>query len=466
MNEHRTRIACVCAGLLMAASPSTLLAQTGDAWLVLPVAVGEELPAAARELAGAAETALTDRSATVVGPRAFPNLGSEPQALPPEFRERLTSAVMPALEDAAYGRRARVGERINPLLEEVGRYLDALGNDPAAARAVADLALIAARVHVENHDEPAARASVERLLSFVRNPDPTVDYHRHGVLSLLSRVRSRLRENGSDAQLRIGADESNTCNAYVNGQLAGPTPITVPVYSGDYAVRVQCGRIQSRVHVVHVDTGETAVELSPSLEAAVRLEPRLHLRYPDAAALAARARNDAARLAHRLDATHLVLVRADGSEARLEALRREGGEVGAVLGRASVALPPSDDLDATWAALFESGAAPAPAPAAASSLDEPHFANWIIGGALIAGGIASLISPIHTLATLDECADAQGLPPGLCRSAVSFGAQSGVLTAIGVAAIAGGAVFLLVAPLRVDVAASPTSARLTLTGQF
>jgi hypothetical protein len=99
-----------------------------------------------------------------------------------------------------------------------------------------------------------------------------------------------------------------------------------------------------------------------------------------------------------------------------------------------------------------------------STRTEPHFANWIIGSALVAGGIAALISPIVTLATEGDCADP--LPNGWCGTVVSFGPQSGVLMGVGIAAIVGGAVFMIAQPIQLTTVVTPNSAMVQLRGTF
>lgn len=100
------------------------------------------------------------------------------------------------------------------------------------------------------------------------------------------------------------------------------------------------------------------------------------------------------------------------------------------------------------------------------SRTEPHWTNWLLGGGLVAGGVAALISPIHTLARLGECTDDPGLPAGLCRRGVSFGAQSAVLLSIGTAALIGGVVTLIGQPIQVTTTLTPDSASLQLSGTF
>ena len=106
-------------------------------------------------------------------------------------------------------------------------------------------------------------------------------------------------------------------------------------------------------------------------------------------------------------------------------------------------------------------------PVAPVTRTEPHFANWLIGGALVAGGIVALISPLHTAAINGECVDWDGLPDDRwCRSTASFGAQSGALLAVGVAALAGGVIFMAAQPIQVTAVVAPDSASLRISSTF
>lgn len=89
--------------------------------------------------------------------------------------------------------------------------------------------------------------------------------------------------------------------------------------------------------------------------------------------------------------------------------------------------------------------------------EEAHWANYLLGGALVAGGLGALVSPIWTLAT-------EGQRWGDDR--VTFGAQSGVLMGVGIAAIIGGTVLVIAAPIRTTVTITPTSAGIGLSGNF
>ncbi|MEQ8454918.1 MAG: hypothetical protein RIB77_11570, partial [Sandaracinaceae bacterium] len=161
--------------LLLAAAAPAAAQPAEQAWLVVPATAGELTPDEA-ELAAQLEAALRERGVTPA-PLGDLHLGSETRELPEELASSLAEAVAPAVEDAAFGRRARVVERVNPLLQTAARHLDGLGRRPSAARAVADLALILARVHAEGGDSSAAQATVQRLLSLVPTPEPDPSHH-------------------------------------------------------------------------------------------------------------------------------------------------------------------------------------------------------------------------------------------------------------------------------------------------
>lgn len=92
--------------------------------------------------------------------------------------------------------------------------------------------------------------------------------------------------------------------------------------------------------------------------------------------------------------------------------------------------------------------------------EEAHWANYLLGGGLIAAGIGALVSPIWTLAE-------EGSPWGDGGTEyVTVGAQTGVLLGLGIAAIIGGTVITIVQPIRTTVTVSPTGAGLGVAGSF
>ena len=97
-------------------------------------------------------------------------------------------------------------------------------------------------------------------------------------------------------------------------------------------------------------------------------------------------------------------------------------------------------------------------PRRAETREEAHWANYLVGGGLIAVGALALITPFWTLAE-------QGNPVSDTEY-VSFGPVSGVLLGLGAAAIIGGTIMMIVGPIRTTVTVSPSTASLTLSGSF
>ena len=132
----------------------------------------------------------------------------------------------PALEDAAFGRRARALERINPLLEEVGRYRDALVRRPDAARSVSDLALIAARVvpaAIELIDEASLRAAAAYSGRTFAGPALLIvecDGSAPGVADEIARVDAACRSAGALDVSRAANEDERAALWHVRRQVS------------------------------------------------------------------------------------------------------------------------------------------------------------------------------------------------------------------------------------------------------
>ena len=115
-------------------------------------------------------------------------------------------------------------------------------------------------------------------------------------------------------------------------------------------------------------------------------------------------------------------------------------------------------------ALASSDSLEDPGPAEPVWVTEAHWANFLVGGLLLAGGAVAAIQPINTLANLDSCVD----PPGgaLCRRVGSFGPISGTLTGVALAALTAGVLMMALQPITVQVEVSPTSAGARLSATF
>lgn len=90
--------------------------------------------------------------------------------------------------------------------------------------------------------------------------------------------------------------------------------------------------------------------------------------------------------------------------------------------------------------------------------------NYILGGALALGGGTAFAIGLAALLRDGDCTERAA--DGGCARRVSFGTRSAVLFGAGVAALAAGGVFLLLAPIEVEASADPSSARLDLRARF
>ena len=114
------------------------------------------------------------------------------------------------------------------------------------------------------------------------------------------------------------------------------------------------------------------------------------------------------------------------------------------------------------------GAPPAP-PAAPPDLDaaslsdsRPSMANWIIAGGLLAVAIPCLVSSYHTAFSDDHETDRNGAE----IEVVDPGGRSAILWGVGIASLAGAAVFAIAQPIRVQVEADHEHALVTVRGRF
>ncbi|MBX3270900.1 MAG: PEGA domain-containing protein [Sandaracinaceae bacterium] len=90
--------------------------------------------------------------------------------------------------------------------------------------------------------------------------------------------------------------------------------------------------------------------------------------------------------------------------------------------------------------------------------------NWVIGGALAIGGVVALISPLSTLAREGQCHEE--IEDVGCVEMIRVGAQTGILLGTGLALLVAAVVVDVVAPIRVEVSASPAGARIGVEGRF
>lgn len=108
-------------------------------------------------------------------------------------------------------------------------------------------------------------------------------------------------------------------------------------------------------------------------------------------------------------------------------------------------------------------AAPTPTEAAATTsapTTERRASPWnyVVAGALTVAAVPMLVSSLSTLATNGNVLDD--------GSQVHFGAQSGVLLSLGIAALGGATYFLIAQPISTTVEITPTQATFSVRGRF
>ena len=96
-------------------------------------------------------------------------------------------------------------------------------------------------------------------------------------------------------------------------------------------------------------------------------------------------------------------------------------------------------------------------------VDEGHWANFVIGGALIALGVVLAIDPIYTIANEGRCAEDPFM--GRCERRYEVGARSVGLLIGGGLALTGGVVVMAVQPIR-ETTTGGAGATLGLGGAF
>lgn len=97
----------------------------------------------------------------------------------------------------------------------------------------------------------------------------------------------------------------------------------------------------------------------------------------------------------------------------------------------------------------------------ASALDsQPStLPSYLVGGALIATGVALAITPLRTLAQDGEC-DGRKDPQGRCAARVEFGGVSAVLLGAAIVGVLGGTALCIWTPLEIDLGADHATAAL------
>lgn len=124
----------------------------------------------------------------------------------------------------------------------------------------------------------------------------------------------------------------------------------------------------------------------------------------------------------------------------------------------SVTLAPTEHTAALAAEAAAESSGGATSTVVPTTVDRPHWANWVLGGGLIAASVGLAIEPIYAASIAGQRA-----PTG---EFYAFGAQEGILTGLSAACLIGGIVVLAVQPFRETITVEPGLGSLRIRGTF
>ncbi|MFZ1866233.1 MAG: PEGA domain-containing protein [Polyangiales bacterium] len=284
-------------------------AQTGDRWLIIPVATS-------------ADAWVAPTTARLYDELAARGVGVWAQELAAQRFEAEGSAPAPALTEAE---EVRWRERSSAVLESLVRgnpgeaytrlretellslpTIVALDREPQHAQDTLDTCLLGVRALLETGSTEQAEAMARECRRLVIAGEPNAQMHPPRVTKLLAEADAERVERG--AVLQVGSQPSQ-CAVRINGLRLGETPLEAPdLLPGHYAVQVECdpsGR--GRAHYIEVQ-GFTALEVDARFDSAVVTRPTLGLRYPSEIEAAEHREADASKIARTVSAGTVVLV--------------------------------------------------------------------------------------------------------------------------------------------------------------
>jgi len=312
------------AAALGASLAQVAAAQTGDRWLIVPVATSADSWVEPTTLGLYDE--LSARGVAVWSPaeaaRRFEAKGSAPAPVRTEAETReWTKQSKAMLENLVRGNPAGALQ-IQHDAELLSRAnVVALNREPKRAQEVLDTCLLSVRAQIETGSPSKAEAMARKCRRLVVGGAPNPHMHPPSVTALLV-AADRYRADQATV-LHVGSEPSG-CSVRVNGVLRGRTPLEeAGLLPGSYAVQVECDPERSgRVRYASVELGLTEVFADTRFDDAVVTRPTLALRYADAREALDRRSQDAAKITAVLSAAAIVLVSApDTSTQELELLR-------------------------------------------------------------------------------------------------------------------------------------------------
>ena len=312
------------AAVFCASSVQGAAAQTGDRWLMVPVATSADSwvePTTSRlydELAARGVGVWSPDSAA----KRFEVAGSSPAPVmtDADIRQWLehSNAVLESLvQGNPTGAHKRLRETELLSLATVA----ALNRDSRLAQKVFDTCLLGVRALLEVQSSVQAEAMAKECRQLAVTGEPTPYMHPPPVVEMLGRLDAERAERAAVLQVR---SEPPACAVRVNGTMLGETPLEVPhLLPGRYAVQVECDADRrGRAHYANVGAGTVEVFVDTRFDGAVVTRPTLALRYTDTNEADHHRNEDAAELARVVPATGIVLMSTpDTATIELELLR-------------------------------------------------------------------------------------------------------------------------------------------------
>jgi len=396
-------------------SAAGVRAQGAGEVVVIPAIVGEaneanalfERSAAIRKAAGPNVRSTAATTQSVARKASVP-----PRQLLPEELERWFSHQEEARKQLTLSNYTRAAVSLQAVQDISKEAIEALNREASRARKVLDTCLYLVRSLWETGETERAEEQARACRQLVPSIEPTLGLHTPDVRGVLQRV-DEARRKETAVRLRVESPRSG-CLVRINGLHLGETPFSIgELLPGEYRVQVECEENRpGRVHRVNLDRDET-VYIDPTLDAALGLEPEVHLAYVSGEVMAGHAETHGRWLANMLGVQTVLLVQAE----RVVRVDRSAGIIGA--------LEADDDADTEMAAIRllqyevpEAVAAGKRAGRRGSELSEERRPQRIFGAVQAAVGVAGVVTGAGLYAWRVKLGDRfQGTEPGTPESA-------------------------------------------------
>lgn len=192
------------------------------------------------------------------------------------------------------------------------------------------------------------------------------------------------------------------CEVLVYGARIGNAPLRTDVVPGPQEVQLRCDQLYGAVHSLNV-TGSRQLAIRWDGDAARRQDSgrTVTLLYKNAAAMR-EAVDHANAFAGEVGAESFVLLSFSGENAQLGRYRVAGSQVN---GQQASAGASDDERRSTIERVLQPQAAPSSAAPTVPQLRR-HWADYVVGGTLVLGGVAGSIRPWRAFALDGECVNA------------------------------------------------------------